>query len=73
MTGYASYPNHPLANVPIEVLRVARCVLGVARDANLDDTDERNALADAVTQSLLEDGYLTWPTASSSSSSIDAR
>lgn len=71
MTGYASYPDHPLASVPIEVLRVARCVLGVARDANLDDTDERNALADAVTQSLLQDGYLTWPTASPSTT--DAR
>lgn len=62
MTEYARYPTHPLRDVPGEVLRVARCVLGTARDVDLTDTDERNALADAVTQSLLEDGYLSWTT-----------
>lgn len=60
MTRYDSVPGHPLAGVPQATLNVARAVLGNAQDVDLNDTDERNALADHVVLALLEEGYLGW-------------
>lgn len=62
MTPYDEVPGHPLAGVPPEIIRTARAVLGQARDVDLHDTDDRNALADAVTLALRQSGHLTWHT-----------
>lgn len=60
MTRYDNVPGHPLAGVPQATLNAARAALGAAQDADLRDTDERDALADSVVLALLEEGYLSW-------------
>lgn len=57
---YQDYPDHPLANVPEEVLECARKVLREAVVYNDVDADQAEPIADSVIIELVKAGHLSF-------------
>lgn len=52
-TDYAQYPEHPLHDIPQEILNAARSVTNAAIIVGDIDPDEANAIADGVVSAVI--------------------